>query len=212
MISSRFYGTENGQKTGYSQKPLTLPDSVQDATEMKKQLPVAQCFVYAADSWMHSGTDKLPPHVLTLTTDRYDDEPADKSTQQIRQQVSFSDGFGRILQQSARFEDGDAFHRNKNGSLAAGSRKSEKETARWAVSGRTEYDNKGHAVRTYQPYFVNDWRYVSDDSARQDLYADTHCYDPLGREHQVITAKGYQRRTLYTPWFVVSEDENDTAE
>ena len=126
--------------------------------------------------------------------------------------VSFSDGFGRILQQSARFEDGDAFHRNKNGSLAAGSRKSEKETARWAVSGRTEYDNKGHAVRTYQPYFVNDWRYVSDDSARQDLYADTHCYDPLGREHQVITAKGYQRRTLYTPWFVVSEDENDTAE
>lgn len=212
VISSRFYGTENGQKTGYSQKPLTLPDSVQDATEMKKQLPVAQCFVYAADSWMHSGTDKLPPHVLTLTTDRYDDEPADKSTQQIRQQVTFSDGFGRILQQSARFEDGDAFHRNKNGSLAAGSRKSEKETARWAVSGRTEYDNKGHAVRTYQPYFVNDWRYVSDDSARQDLYADTHCYDPLGREHQVITAKGYQRRTLYTPWFVVSEDENDTAE
>lgn len=79
MISSRFYGTENGQKTGYSQKPLTLPDSVQDATEMKKQLPVAQCFVYAADSWMHSGTDKLPPHVLTLTTDRYDDEPADKA-------------------------------------------------------------------------------------------------------------------------------------
>ncbi|MBT0420168.1 hypothetical protein, partial [Morganella morganii] len=76
---------------------------------------------------------------------------------------------------------------------------------------RTEYDNKGHAVRTYQPYFVNDWRYVSDDSARQDLYADTHYYDPLGREHQVITTQDYQRRTLYTPWFVVSEDENDTA-
>ncbi|HEM8846893.1 TPA: hypothetical protein U2R10_003971, partial [Proteus mirabilis] len=118
MISSRFYGTENGRKTGYSQKSLTLPDSVQDTVDMQKQLPVAQCFVYAADSWMHSGTDKLPPHVLTLTTDRYDDEPADKSTQKIRQQVTFSDGFGRIVQQSIRFEDGDAFHRNKNGSLA----------------------------------------------------------------------------------------------
>lgn len=212
VISSRFYGTENGQKTGYSQKPLTLPESVQTAVDMQKQLPVAQCFIYAADSWMHSGTDKLPPHVLTLTTDRYDDEPADKSTQQIRQQVTFSDGFGRIVQQSVRFEDGDAFHRNKNGSLAAGNRKSEKAAHRWAVSGRTEYDNKGQAVRTYQPYFVNDWKYVSDDSARQDLYADTHYYDPLGREHQVITAKGYQRRTLYMPWLVVSEDENDTAE
>ena len=212
VISSRFYGTENGKSTGYSEKPLTLPDSVQSATEMKKQLPVAQCFVYAADSWMRSGTDKLPPHVLTLTTDRYDDEPADKHTQQIRQQVTFSDGFGRILQQSVRFEGGDAFHRNKNGALAAGSRKSEKGAARWAVSGRTEYDNKGNAVRTYQPYFVNDWKYVSDDSARQDLYADTHYYDPLGREHKVITAKGYQRRMLFTPWFVVSEDENDTPE
>lgn len=212
VVSRRFYGTENGQKAGYSQKSLTLPGSVQEAVDMKKQLPVAQCFVYAADSWMHSGTDKLPPHVLTLTTDRYDDEPADKCTQQIRQQVTFSDGFGRIVQQSVRFEDGDAFHRNKNGTLAAGNRKSEKTATRWAVSGRTEYDNKGHAVRTYQPYFINDWKYVSDDSARQDLYADTHYYDPLGREHQVITAKGYLRRTLYTPWFAVSEDENDTAE
>lgn len=212
VISSRFYGTENGKQTGYSQKSLTLPDSVQAAVDMKKQLPVAQCFVYATDNWMRSDADKLPPHVLTLTTDRYDDEPADKHTQQIRQQVTFSDGFGRILQQSVRFEDGDAFHRNKNGALAAGSRKSENGAARWAVSGRTEYDNKGNAVRTYQPYFVNDWKYVSDDSARQDLYADTHYYDPLGREHKVITTKGYQRRVLFTPWFVVSEDENDTAE
>ncbi|MEW5561939.1 hypothetical protein AB1287_17090 [Enterobacter asburiae] len=88
----------------------------------------------------------------------------------------------------------------------------EVETAfRWAVSGRTEYDNKGQAVHTYQPYFLDSWKYVSDDSARHDLYADTHYYDPLGREWQVKTAQGWLRRTLFTPWFVVSEDENDTA-
>lgn len=80
------------------------------------------------------------------------------------------------------------------------------------ISDHTEYDNKGNAVRTYQPYFVNNRKYVSDDSARQDLYAGTHYYDPLGREHKVVTAKGYQRRVQFTPWFVVSEDENDTAE
>jgi len=32
--------------------------------------------------------------VITLTTDRYDDA----AEQQIRQQVVFSDGFGRVLQ------------------------------------------------------------------------------------------------------------------
>ncbi|EPK0104524.1 hypothetical protein [Klebsiella aerogenes] len=80
------------------------------------------------------------------------------------------------------------------------------------MSGKTEYDNKDQPVRTYQPYFLNSWKYVSDDSARQDLYADIHYYDPVDREYQVQTAKGGLRRNLFTPWFVVSEDENDTAE
>lgn len=53
---------------------------------------------------------------------------------------------------------------------------------------------------------------MKDDSARTDLYADTHYFDPLGREREVVTAKGYLRRTLYTPWFIVSEDENDLAD
>ena len=83
---------------------------------------------------------------------------------------------------------------------------------RWAVTGRTEYDNKGLLVRTYQPFFLNDWRYVSDDSARQDLYADTSYHDSLGRVVQAVTAKSCLKRTLFTPWFTVSKDENDTAD
>lgn len=66
------------------------------------------------------------------------------------------------------------------------------------------------ACQNIPAYFLNTWEYVSDDSARQDLYADTHHYDPPGREVSVVTAKGWQRRVLYTPWFVVNEDENDT--
>ena len=147
--------------------------------------------------------------MLTLTTDRYDSDPA----QQIRRQVVFSDGFGRVLQTAVRHEAGPAWQRKNNGSLQTAT-DGQPDTAetdfRWAVSGRTEYNNKGLPVRTYQPYFLNSWQYVSDDSARQDLHADTHRYDPLGREVQVVTARGWQRRTLFTPWFVVSEDENDT--
>ncbi|OBU42130.1 hypothetical protein [Photobacterium damselae] len=94
--------------------------------------------------------------------------------------------------------------RQNDGSLVtdeAGNPLLAKTNFRWAVSGKTEYDNKGQAIRTFQPY----------DSTRQGLYADTHYYDPLGRVCQVETAKGDLRRTLTTPWFVVSEDENDTA-
>ncbi|MBD2779113.1 SpvB/TcaC N-terminal domain-containing protein [Xenorhabdus szentirmaii] len=151
-----------------------------------------------------------PPHILSVITDLYDSDPE----QQLRQTVTFSDGFGRTLQTAVRHENGEAWVRDEHGAIVADSH-GMPETAmtdfRWAVSGRTEYDGKGQALRTYQPYFLNSWQYVRDDSARQDLYADTHCYDPLGREYQVITAKGGLRRALFTPWFVVNEDENDTA-
>lgn len=152
----------------------------------------------------------LPPHVVTLTTDRYESD----DNQKIRQQVTFSDGFGRILQESTRQTEGEAWQRAHDGSLVTdktGAPISVNTNTRWAVTGRTEYDNKGQPVRTYQPFFLNDWKPVNNDSARQDLYADTAYYDPVGRVTQVVTAKGWLKRTLFTPWFTVMEDENDTA-
>lgn len=153
---------------------------------------------------------RIPAHILSLATDRYDQDPA----QQIGQVITFSDGFGRQLQTAVRHEAGEAWQRAEDGSLVAGSDDRPiviHTESRWAISGRIEYDAKGQLVRAYQPFFLDDWRYLSDDSARKDLYADTYYYDALGREYRVKTAKGYLREGLFTPWFVVNEDENDTA-
>lgn len=210
LTSLRFSGTEDGKTAGYSDAAIPLPETADAALALTASLPVAQCLVYVPDSWIKEGAEKLPPHIVTLSTDRYDNDPA----QQIRQSVVFSDGFGRVLQAAARQADGDAWQRADDGSLVAGTDGTPAVAVtafRWAVTGRTEYDNKGQPARTYQPYFLNSWKYVNDDSARQDLYADTHYYDPAGREWQVKTAHGWLRRSLFTPWFVVSEDENDTA-
>ncbi|MBD2784169.1 virulence protein [Xenorhabdus sp. DI] len=211
IISRRISGTENGVAAGYSDTALTLPDTAEEMFSLQAPLPVAQCMLYVTDSWQDG--KGLPPHAVTLVTDHYDRTVEDRAAQQIRQQVIFSDGFGRVLQTAVRQVAGEAWQRTDEGALVIGSggKPAVAETTfRWAVSGRAEYDNKGQAIRTYQPYFLDSWKYVSDDSARQDLYADTHCYDPVGREWQVITAKGWLRRSLFTPWFVVSEDENDT--
>ncbi|WP_432322925.1 SpvB/TcaC N-terminal domain-containing protein [Yersinia enterocolitica] len=151
-----------------------------------------------------------PPHAMTVVTDRYDTD----TEQQHQQVIVFSDGFGRALQSVHRVEPGEAYVCDENGNLTHdenGGPMVNTAGQRWAVSGRVEYDNKGLPIRAYQPYFLDNWRYISDDSARQDTYADTHIYDPLGREIEVITAKGYLRRAHYFPWFVISEDENDTA-
>ena len=156
-----------------------------------------------------------PPHSATVQADRYPDD----DDQQKAVVVSYNDGFGRALQVTTRDEPGLAYQREDNGELATdGDGNLIEQTTdngvdtRWTVSGKVEYDNKGQTVRTYQPYFVNDWRYVADRALRANGYADTHFYDALGRESHVHTAKGYLRRTTYFPWFTVAEDENDTSD
>ncbi|MFJ4156990.1 SpvB/TcaC N-terminal domain-containing protein [Pseudomonas sp. NPDC089752] len=151
-----------------------------------------------------------PPHIISLQTDRYDGDPA----QQLRVSVTYSDGAGRLLQTSVLSTPGDALVRNAQGSLerdATGAALILPAQRRWAITGKTEYDNKGQPVRTWLPYYLNDWRHVDDDSARSGIYADTHLYDALGRVHRVLTASGWQRQTQYYPWFTVAEDENDMA-
>ena len=148
--------------------------------------------------------NRLPPHILQLQTDRYDNDNA----QQIRQKVIFFDGFSRQLQISARVAAGNAAIRNEETCHPLRTKNS---NFRWAVTGRKEYNNKGNIIREYQPYFINDWRYVHNYIVQKDQWSDTYYYDPLGRLISVVTAKGYLRNSIYTPWFIVQEDENDTV-
>lgn len=205
VTSLRSRGTENGLPAGYSETALSLPTTAEEMLALTPPLPVAQCLLYVADSWQHGAG--LPPHVVVLTTDRYDSD-GERNHQQIRQQVLFNDGFGRELQTSIRYSDGEAWQRGENGHLLP----RVAQTSRWAINGRTEYDNKGQPIRRYQPYFLNSWQYVIDDSAREGRYADTYCYDPLGRVWQAMTAKGYLKRTFFLPWLIANEDENDTLD
>ncbi|WP_416414832.1 SpvB/TcaC N-terminal domain-containing protein [Pantoea sp. App145] len=154
-------------------------------------------------------TEQIPIHGAIFTADQYPDRP-----QQVRIGVAFYDGFSRTLQTSQRHPAGEAWLRDNNGALkvADGKLVTDSSNNRWAISGRVEYNNKGLPVRVYQPYFVDNWRYVKDESLLVHGYADTHFYDPPGREVKVLTAKGYLRRQGYYPWFTVSEDENDTLE
>jgi hypothetical protein len=268
VVSSRIWGTEDGQAVGFppaEEVPFSRPATVEEALAIDGSLPVSQFVVYNTHAWMRrvparllsgatemtdmlqelraaqwmtedgyfstfddtrklarqdlaplvealiaeSQTEHLPPHVLSVTADRYYLDAA----QQQKHEVLFIDGAGRELQRAIRVPSGevDIYHPARGRPLSrSGEIHTRQARERWAVSGRTEYDNKGQFVRRYQPYFLDSWRYLADDQARKEKYADTHFYDALGREIRVLTAAGYERRTYYTPWFTLSEDENDT--
>lgn len=155
---------------------------------------------------------RSPVHSAVLAADQF---PGSASVTQIQIMLAYSDGFGRALQSQQKTEPGLAYVIDENGQLAedASGQPLILDTTpnyRWMVSGRVDYNNKGLPVHRYQPYFVDQPRYVNDSSARQWGYADTYYYDPLSRERLIVTALGYQQRQSYYPWFSIAEDLNDT--
>lgn len=151
-----------------------------------------------------------PVHAVTLQADRYPGE----ANKQIRITIACWDGFGRSLQSKQRVDPGDAYQIEEDGSLALdgeGNPVIVHSVARWRVSERVEYNNKGQPVRIYRPYFADQYRYINDVSFRQFGYCDQQFYDPLGRPTRTVLAReGYLRRHTYFPWYSMYEDENDT--
>jgi hypothetical protein len=150
---------------------------------------------------------RQPVRVAAFLADRYPGDPE----RQVRMSIESFDGFGRVLQSKQRVEPGLAWQVDEDGALLPGEAQAD---PRWRVSERVEYDTKGQVIRVYRPYFANSDRYINDDSQRdaEHGYHDLQFYDALGRPTQTWTAAGWLRRQRYTPWYSISEDENDTAE
>lgn len=212
LVASSYYGIENGVAAGFA--PLHEHTARQSSLDAILAAPsealqkAASVYCYDPFSWM---TRRVPVHCAALSADRYPDDPA----RQIAVSLTYSDGFGRALQAKQRHEAGVSYRHDGAGGLrldAAGQPEQSRVATRWVVSGRVEYNNKGLPVRTYQPYFIDTHGVVDDSASRRFSHCDTQYYDPLGRVVQVRNANGHWRRVTMHPWYVVSEDENDTAQ
>ncbi|MQT77837.1 SpvB/TcaC N-terminal domain-containing protein [Pseudomonas helleri] len=148
-----------------------------------------------------------PVHSAVLVADRY---PGD-AAQQIRISLASFDGFGRPLQSKQKVENGYAYAVDDEGNLIIDNGKpvQVQDVPRWRVSERVEFNNKGLAIRTYQPYFADKHSYINDESFREFGYSNLQFYDSLGRPTDTFTARGGWRRQTYLTWYTISEDEND---
>lgn len=151
---------------------------------------------------------RQPVHSVTLLADNYPDRE-----QQIRVQLTHSDGFGRMLQNAALRPTAQAYQRTADGGLAmqGGQPLLAPADPCWAISSRIDYNPRGQPAKTYQAFLADDWQFISAAALATAGHADSYFYDAIGRETQVITALGWLRRTAYTAWFTLREDENDTA-
>ncbi|MDF2679174.1 MAG: Rhs family protein [Brevibacillus sp.] len=82
---------------------------------------------------------------------------------------------------------------------------------RWAATGRTVYNNKGHAVKKYEPFYSASHRYESESEMLNIGITPLMTYDPIGRLIRTDHPNGTFTRIKFHPWYRDIWDENDTV-
>ncbi|MFD0360698.1 SpvB/TcaC N-terminal domain-containing protein [Nocardia sp. GCM10030253] len=135
-----------------------------------------------------------PTATATLARETHDDQLADGDIARIQHNLSYSDGFGREVQQKAQAEPGP---------LADAAM-----SPRWVGSGWTIFNNKGKPVRSYEPFFTASHRF---EFATIVGVSSVLFYDPLERIVATVHPDGTYAKTVFDPWRQDSWDGNDTV-
>ncbi|WP_421535045.1 SpvB/TcaC N-terminal domain-containing protein [Pseudomonas marginalis] len=229
VLATTFYGTEQGQAAGFAplydsgldaqgirrfralyRRTEPLIDTVmgllaeadrQDADALQAARrrvlgPWASVMYYATPPWSEAG---IAAHTALFCADRYPSDPEG----QVRIAITYTDGFGRTVQTRTKAAPA--------GLHSTGSAAETATATRWLVSGGQDFNTKGLPLRTYQPRLLDTYRFACDRTSREDACYIQHAYDALGREVRTTRPDGYFQRKTYWPWYVVAEDENDTA-
>ncbi|KAB5542516.1 YD repeat-containing protein [Coniochaeta sp. 2T2.1] len=151
----------------------------------------------------------LPDWSSTITRETHISELDDGAESRVFVGFSFVDGTGRVVQAKAQCEPGplepdDALENTKKRDQPP------KEIVhhRWQTSSWIVYNNKGSAVRNYEPFFSDTHRF--QDRAMYGV-SPTFIYDALSRNVAVINADHSFSKIVFSPWSSESWDKTDTV-
>jgi hypothetical protein len=125
-------------------------------------------------------------------------EVAGDAGSRMQESTVFSDGFGRELLTKTRCEPDPE----------------DAETPRWIGTGRTVYNNKGLAVKKYEPYFSTSGGYDAETDDVLSMHGVTPVihYDPMGRAVRTDMPDGTFTRVEFDAWSETHLDANDNVE
>lgn len=141
----------------------------------------------------------LPSNTVVLAREIHEADLAAVDTSPIRIAFSYSDGFGRVVQQKAQAEPGPVV---EGGPVVA---------PRWVGSGWSVFNNKGEAIRSYEPFFSQLAKGHQFEFATAVGVSAILCYDPAGRVVARIHPDHSYEKSIFDPWRTASWDVNDTA-
>lgn len=127
--------------------------------------------------------------------------------------LSYSDGFGREIQQKVQAEPGPVPVRDASGDILLNEDNqptltSHSVSTRWLCSGWTVFNNKGAPVRQYEPHFTDTHRFELDVRIGQSPIL---LYDPLGRVVATLHPNHTWEKVVFSPWHATAWDASDTV-
>lgn len=174
-----------------------LDNPLQNADLLLKQASTRLIYdVYAYQRSRNENGDAKPNVVYTLTKDKHAFPETLNQSTHIQQSFSYSDGFGREIQNKIFTGSGKV---TEEGPLIEN---------RWLGSGWKIFNNKGNPVQQYEPFFSDTHHF---ESAKQIGVCATLFYDPLDRVIVTLHPNATYEKVIFDPWFQCNYDVNDTV-
>lgn len=156
---------------------------------------------YDLDNWRLNGE---PNYVHTFAREQHG-----ASNPRWQEAYVYSDGHGVVVMTKTQAEPGIA----RRFDPATGTVVEEDTTpaVRWVGSGRTILNNKGNAVKQYEPYFSTTPAFEDEAALVETGVTPLLYYDPLGRLVRSELPDGTLSTVAFDAWMQTSADANDTA-
>ena len=131
-----------------------------------------------------------PAVVSTIVREIHQSELGENETSPLQYSFLYSDGFGRELQIKAQAEPD----------------RTTPDQPRWVGTGTVIYNNKGKAVKQFEPFFSDSHAF----GIEQYGVSPTMFYDPVERVVCTVLQNHTYSKVVFDPWRQESWDVNDT--
>jgi RHS repeat-associated protein len=176
--------------------------------------------VYDLERFQRAGQ---PPFAATLARETHFHDAGGAQTK-IQFGFTYSDGFGREIQQKIRAEAGDAPQRQADvhlpgGDLSPGTLILDgngnpvmtNTVHRWVGTGRTVFNNKGKLVRQYEPFFSATHLFEEEHEMTDTGVSPVLFYDPVERVVATVHPNHSYEKVVFDSWQQTTYDVNDTV-
>lgn len=156
---------------------------------------------------------KPPIYAATLARETHASDPLPAGGLKIQASFAYSDGFGREIQNKIQAEPGPVPQRDPVTGLILTADSQPVMTPgafspRWVGSGWTVFNNKGNAVRRYEPFFTDTHRFEFD--VRIGVSPLLH-YDPVERVVATLRPDHTWEKVVFDAWRQETWDANDNV-